>query len=1536
MGKKSDMAISSKKELNGIQVDELFISAEKIAKDFTLFSGDEEFVISRHVEGLLNEDEVDASLSSISDMSVDEYIATTVQPAEDPARPAAREVLKSFNARIIRDQSQGAFYSAEMEVDFGDCFRRIGVIAQDRTSNNGAWMPEHHHMACDAAHMFAEMALPIVCLMDTPGADAGEVANANNQAHSISRLIAVLANVNVPTVGVIIGIGYSGGAIPMANSNILLSVRDGIFNTIQPKGLASIARKYNLSWQECAKAVGVSPVELYRQGCIDGVIDFAPSDRGDKQQNLLRAVVSSITSIEQSVGKFVESNPNLLKHYEISVKRFLNPSEKLASIQNATNMMAPASATSHANLFGITYRYMRYLTARKRLKSMTKGNYGRLAGEEVPAGDLAGRIDLEKEYVFGEWLQNPDRVVYEDQLLKPWKNFVSKRDELASERGTIAKFVFGEPQENFDKAKAELCFTISFFLYNRWKVGAQNNFSSLIQYLQDEKTTPSRTDIPDLKQITLLDVILNEEIRHDCLVAFQNILIFDFVYDHVTNNLASIAEEANSTKSLSKEAVTNLQVDALQAALETFNRLGLEKKDEQAHSAEGLKTQFEDWLQFFISHSARGELLASVEEWKTIGHPQTSDVLFVIITFFFEKLLPEYYKSEQSDAKYRGIINPARIGRRKDFWNRLTIAYHDLLIQDLLRKEKKKANKGTGRFLDRFVEGFVETNADLISANPVNFPGFRISIEQAMEKGVTPCGVVTGIGDFKIGKDKQHVGLVVSNVAFQAGAFDMAAAAKFCSLLVTCAEQQLPVVCFISSGGMQTKEGAAALFSMAVVNDRITRFVRDNDLPIIAFGFGDCTGGAQASFVTHPLVQTYYFSGTNMPFAGQMVVPSYLPATSTLANYLYLVPGAMQGLVKHPFAETLDDELRSIDQSIPIPVSTVESVVARALEGYVSQDAKREVALEKVDARALMQPIKRTLIHARGCTAVKLIRIAQRRGIEVILVASDPDMDSVPVAMLGENDRVVCIGGNTSDESYLNANSVIRVAEYEGVDSLHPGIGFLAENSQFANLCINHGVNFIGPSVYSMETMGNKSNAINTALKLNVPVVPGSHGILSTADRAAKVANDIGYPVLIKAVHGGGGKGIQVVESPDDIHAFFHKVSAEAKSAFGNGDIYLEKFITKLRHIEVQILRDSHGNTRILGIRDCSVQRNNQKVLEESGSTMLPENLKKDVQNFAGAIAQEVDYVGAGTVEFIYDLDANSVYFMEMNTRLQVEHPVTEWVTGVDIVGKQFAIASGEAIDDIEVEEKGYAIEVRVTAEKAAQDSDGVVQLLPDPGYVSECIFPEQENIELISMVDADKIVSPFYDSLIAQVVCYGTDRDDTIAKMYDYLSTVSIKGISTNIPLLKRILKDEIFVGGIYDTTYLPKFLDAVDKEALITEIEESATGVAVDFNIDDFRIEGTDELKVVSNSMGIYYSKASPAEPEFVEVGDVVSVNDPLCLMEAMKIYSSINLKSFNKVGAELFSSDTKYRVERINNANGQQVSSGDLLFVVSPVES
>jgi D-alanine-D-alanine ligase-like ATP-grasp enzyme len=326
-----------------------------------------------------------------------------------------------------------------------------------------------------------------------------------------------------------------------------------------------------------------------------------------------------------------------------------------------------------------------------------------------------------------------------------------------------------------------------------------------------------------------------------------------------------------------------------------------------------------------------------------------------------------------------------------------------------------------------------------------------------------------------------------------------------------------------------------------------------------------------------------------MPFAGQIVVPSHLPLNAILSNYLSTDPDSMQGLVTHPFQSELDQELRAIDPEIPVPSESVPQVIERVLSGVLSQAPVVVAHQPRYTDQDLARPVKRVLIHARGCTAAKLIRIAQKRGHEVVLVQSDPDMESAAVDQLGERDTLVCIGGNTPDESYLNAMSVLSVADQENVDALHPGIGFLSENAQFADLVRSHGVNFIGPPVSSMETMGNKSNAINTALKLGVPVVPGSHGILTDVDRAAEVADDIGYPVLIKAVHGGGGKGIQVVRASADFHELFHRVRAEARAAFGNGDVYLEKFVTSLRHIEVQLLRDLHGNTRVLGLRDCKM-----------------------------------------------------------------------------------------------------------------------------------------------------------------------------------------------------------------------------------------------------------------------------------------------------------------------------------------------------------
>ncbi|BCV65393.1 carbamoyl phosphate synthase large subunit [Shewanella carassii] len=1500
--------------------DPLFLQAEHLAKDFSLFPEHSKQSLSEEIKGLLDDDAIQSNLKSLAQLDVDGYVAKVIQPTQDKNRPGAKRIIADLKGKMIAESHNGPFYSAEIELNFGGRNRRIGFIAQERTTANGAWMPEHHLQACEAIRHFAELSMPIVYLIDTPGADAGEVANSHNQAHSISKAIAESANVDVPTLGIVIGAGYSGGAIPLAAANILLSLRDGIFNTIQPQGLQSIARKYNLSWQECAKSVGVSPEELYTSGCIDGIVDFSPYDRDERQHNLRRAIISAIEAIERAAVQFVKESDDLREHYDRSLKRFLEPSKNLKALESNAEMSIAISPTMHLNLFGSAYRYLRYLTLRSRIHSISMDQYGRLSKVSVPEGDLLARIQKEQEKVFQAWLSSPDKLVYDEELNKLWSNFISKREDVSTERNMLTRLILGEPKENYKKARKALLFNIGWSLYHRWKSNAANNFKGLIHYLETLPAEVTQAPWPELNQLTVLDVVVNEELREDFIWQCYNILIFNALYDNVVGNLASIAKEAMMSKSLSRQSVDGLLHKSIDRAIST---------QDTAND----KSKFYKWLKYFMSQSNRAELLTKTEQWKSVGFPQLNDSLFVILTYFFERLLPEYFDSEEDKGKYTGAINPVRIGRRKDFWNRLTMGYQDLLIQKVLREEKKAGNMTWENIIAKFFKNFDELNGDKMSANLLNFPGFRLSIEDALDKGIRPCGLITGLADFEHGGKALRVGVAVSNTAFQAGAFDMASAEKFSALLIECAKRKLPVICFISSGGMQTKEGAAALFSMAVVNDRITRFVRDNELPVLMFGFGDCTGGAQASFVTHPLVQTYYLSGTNMPFAGQMVVPAYLPSTSTLSNYLSKVPGAMSGLVNNPFSSQLDEQLKSIDPLMPMPNAEIGDVLTNALSTLVVEVEEVSEEIVQDDPRTLMKPIDKVLVHARGCTAVKLIRKAHDNGINVVLVASDPDMTSVPADMLKENDKLVCLGGNTSDESYLNAYSVLKVAEYEQVDALHPGIGFLSESPQFAALCVNNGVNFVGPSVHSMTTMGNKSNAIKTSQAQNVPVVPGSHGILTNAEQAVNVANEIGYPVLLKAVQGGGGKGIQVVKRPEDMIGLFQKTSTEAAAAFGNGDLYLEKYVTSLRHIEVQLLRDKFGNTKVLGLRDCSVQRNNQKVIEESGSTMLPEELKQKVMEYTRALGDATDYMGAGTVEFIYNLDANEVYFMEMNTRLQVEHPVTEATSGIDIVSAQFDVAAGRSIEDLQPQEIGYAMEVRVTAEKAALDSQGVLQLVPNPGLITECVMPERDDVEIISIAADGKEVSPYYDSLIAQIIIRGESRDDVIAKMYDYLDQVVIKGIATNIPLLKRILADETFREGVYDTNYLPRLMAELDIPALIAEMEAAAETQGVD--TESLRVGESNELKVLAQGAGIFYTSPAPGEADFVKEGDIVTVDQTLALTEAMKMFSQVTLAGFNRKGAELYPEDKKYRIERILNSNGQQVSQGDLLFVVSPVE-
>ncbi len=1513
--------------------DALFLRAEQMALDFSLFPKRED--PAAHIEGLLPQFTIRQRVQELDALDVDAYIRETVSPSEDKSRVDARQILRRLKVQTLVQGEEGPLYWAEVILESDGRERRIGVLAQNRSENFGVWMPKHHRSAVRAIRGFTQRRLPIVTFIDTPGADAGAEANLNNQAHSISHLIAEMAQIDVPCVGIILGNGYSGGAIPLATVNILLAVRDGVFNTIQPPGLASIARKYDLSWQECAKFVGVSAYELYEQGYIDGIIDYVPGER-TKLANLRRAIMSSIDHIERAAIDFVARNPVVFDHYRRSMSRYLHPEPELRQMLAGSALSVAESPTTQLNIFGVAYRYLRYLTLRKRSRSVSIESYGRLSEQEIPKGDLKKRAEDERKKAFAQWLAHPLELRYDDKLLRAWKVYRLRRQALSEPQNRLKRFVFGSPDDHFTAARSRLCLQYALYLLNLWKTSSPGNVRALIAYLLEHTEPPPDKDDG---QMTVLDVILQPNIRQAFIEECEDLLIFDTTYDNVIENLRSVAREAKETNTIAESSVTGLLDVALRESAKELGREGLSAASGPEETLEPrLRQQFEAWIRRFSAYSNNRDALKSIEAWKKQEFPRLSETLFAIVTYFFAELLPRHYAAQAGKGTFDGRIQPKNIGI-KDFWNRLALAYRDLLIQDLLTRHKRRQPIPPKQIMERFFAGFQELHANLMTADPVNFPGFRLSIEDALRRQIPPCGLVTGIGRFKDVPGRPLMGVAISNMEFQAGAFDMASGEKFCALLRECMERNLPVVCFISSGGMQTKEGAGSLFSMPIVNDRLTRFIRDQNLPVICFGFGDCTGGAQASFVTHPLVQTYYLSGTNMPFAGQIVVPSYLPTTATLSNYLSSIEGAMRGLVKHPFWEALDDELALIDPRIPLPRESVEEVVERILAGQFSDEDEDEATPPQsgpaASAAPVVRPIRKVLIHARGCSAAKLVRKAQEHGIAVVLVQSDADADSAVAESLGDRDSLVCIGGNTPEESYLNAHSVIRVAEQEKVDAIHPGIGFLSENASFASLCQSHGINFIGPSVYSMEMMGNKSNAINTAKQLGVPVVPGSGGIVTTAVAARRLASQIGFPVMIKAVHGGGGKGIRVVHDAEQLPDAFRQIRAEAKSAFGNSDVYMERCVTSMRHVEIQILRDRHGHTQVLGLRDCTVQRNNQKVVEESASTMLPKPLETDMYRCAAAIADQIGYTGAGTVEFIFDIEQQRVYFMEMNTRLQVEHPVTEAITGVDIVKAQFDIAGGGSIADLAIGHRGHAIEVRVNAESIVIDDAGKVSLKPSPGRVTECRFPPREDIQILTCISAGKMVTPYYDNMVAQIIAHGTDRRDAITRMISYLKTVELRGIATNIPLLLEILNDATFVGGEYDTSYLPKLLARVDAAALARQSAESSGTLGQELDLNAIQIAGTRELKVVAPSIGVFYLTPAPTEPPMVSVGEVIDTDTKLCMLEAMKLFTTLTLAGFNRGERVLYAPNRRYRVVRVVPSTGQVVNTGDLLFVVEPAD-
>jgi acetyl-CoA carboxylase, biotin carboxylase subunit len=441
---------------------------------------------------------------------------------------------------------------------------------------------------------------------------------------------------------------------------------------------------------------------------------------------------------------------------------------------------------------------------------------------------------------------------------------------------------------------------------------------------------------------------------------------------------------------------------------------------------------------------------------------------------------------------------------------------------------------------------------------------------------------------------------------------------------------------------------------------------------------------------------------------------------------------------------------------------------------------------------------KKILIANRGEIALRVIRAARELGIKTVAVYSEADRDSLHVKFA---DEAVCIGPPPSKESYLNIPRLIAAAEVTDADAIHPGYGFLAENANFADICASSGIVFIGPEPDAITSMGDKAFAKETMKKAGVPVVPGSEGVISDLNNAKKVALEIGFPVIIKATAGGGGRGMRIVRAMSELENAYLTASHEAETAFSNASVYIEKYIEEPRHVEIQIMADKYGMVTHFGERDCSIQRRHQKLVEESPSPALTPEIREAMGAAAIKGAKSVKYLGAGTVEFLLDKDKR-FYFMEMNTRIQVEHPVSEEVMGVDLLKMQIKMAAGERLKKAQVKPQWHVIECRINAE------DPAAGFRPSPGKITSLHLPGGFGIRIDTHIYSGYVIPPYYDSLIAKLIVKGKTREEAITKMYHALDEFVIEGIKTTIPFHKKLMLNEKFKSGNFDTGFIESFV--------------------------------------------------------------------------------------------------------------------------------
>lgn len=701
--------------------------------------------------------------------------------------------------------------------------------------------------------------------------------------------------------------------------------------------------------------------------------------------------------------------------------------------------------------------------------------------------------------------------------------------------------------------------------------------------------------------------------------------------------------------------------------------------------------------------------------------------------------------------------------------------------------------------------------------------------------------------------------------------------------------------------------------SMPVMNQALVTYFNKTTKKPTLFAFGNMMGGTDASLFNSPYVENYLLENTNQLFAGQAVVYEYLPLLCRLSNLTADIPDKSKGLVLNEFLGKAREKLMQILPEGFWSAMTVEDVLQKNIFGKLNE--KETHGKRNIESKEVYN-FKKVAIANRGEVAIESLKALKKMRKAGVLLCSTADLNSYATAYARENGfEVLCLGGDQASESYLDIDNMLAAMRLNGIDSVMVGYGFLSENKGFAEKCLNTNIIPVMSPPEVLDKFGDKAKARAEAEKAGVPVVSGSPQYDIFAEEVAIMGNEIGYPLIVKAILGGGGKGMRIVERPEDLQRLCEEASNEAAGSFGDRSFYLEQYLPSVRHVEVQVIRDNHGNSKILDLRDCSLQRKHQKIIEETA--VLSEEIRSKISIYSKNLLESSDYTGIGTVEFLYNPKTQGVYFMEVNPRIQVERKVSELrLNNANLIENQIRIAQGERINVDAITEKKnikHTMQLRINAVNPKADFNA------SPGVIAKLdisAIQDKSGISVLRSVDEGGVVTSFYDSNIMLLLAEGQSREEVIKKLLETLDNLVLEGIYTNIEFLKACLKNKAFKLNQHDTHFIDKqgagFIENLPEQEVISVSEKTIELEA-----------GQVELK--AEMPGVFHRSALGDEAKlFVSEGDIVKPGDVLAYTDAMKMQTSI-----------VWNGDCSAKVIDIPVAPGKSIEAGATLFILEPIQ-